>query len=383
MFSDSLPLLILALLVLLLLVVVAAELLCRLWARNRRFAVYRPNERWSIRPAKGLSDLLPEQSEVLCNEDGDRGSPVPAAAGDRGPLRVLMCGGSAGECLFLSNADTLAGQLETKLAEAVPAGAHVGSICRSGYNTKAVLRTLEATFPRNPKVDVIVAIMGAGDVFAWVHWDGAASSVATPADPRLFRVYPKSDFGWHPKRMALLEAVRSFDASVLRRWTKRTAVGRKQASLLPARHKMQPELGLADLPDPAPLWKSLDEGCRELIEFGRKHGAEVVVVPQIWLSTEGQPEARKLYWQGVIEGGPRTGQAVSHDAIFHLMGEANRILEKATREAGGHLLPLGESFQPVVGELYDELHFTASGCEKAAGIMAGYITRHCGIARGR
>lgn len=181
-----------------------AEIGYRWWLRRRsRYYVWPPRMRQEIRLVPEIFPELEHRVRFDVNRDGERGGEVPPEK--NGLYRVLASGGSAVECFALEQPASWPAVLERLLntpdnlhvlrARRV----HVGNVGHSGVGAAELDLILEHVLPRYPRLDLILIMVGASDVYHWLE-EGAPASRAASAVPEsaLFAQHPRQRLGWKP-----------------------------------------------------------------------------------------------------------------------------------------------------------------------------------------
>ena len=159
----------------------SAEVAARRWLRSHSaYYVWPPGLRLRVHPDPAIFPELEAVVHFNVNTDGERGDEVPRRKGDL--YRILVVGGSAVEGYLLDQPTSWPGALQ-RLLNAPQAlrtlkasRVHVGNIGRSGVGSQALALILERVLPRYPRLDAIVVMVGATDVFQWLE-RGARSSL--------------------------------------------------------------------------------------------------------------------------------------------------------------------------------------------------------------
>jgi hypothetical protein len=198
------------------------ETASRWWLRHRsRYAVWPPHMRQEIRLARDVFPELEPRVRFDINSDGERGAEAPRER--QGLYRVLATGGSAVECFALDQPSSWPAALERLLSE--PASlrrlgggrqrVHVGNIGHSGVGGAELDLILERVLPQYEKLDLILIMVAASDVYHWIEEGAPPTQPATRVPENLlFAADPRKPIGWKPTRWALAEVVRR----ARRRW---------------------------------------------------------------------------------------------------------------------------------------------------------------------
>ena len=197
---------------------ILAELGARCWLRTR--GGYFVLRRWGKSDMGVDRSILPQLEERVRNEanrDGERGPEPPRHWEDT--YRVLVAGGSAAECYLLDQDSewpaVVRHQLEQDPASLGARAVHLGNISRSLVPCEAIDLILRRVLPRYPRLDIVVLMIGASDVVAWLERGcPLALTEGEYTAPRVFAEHPEGPFSWSPKGLAL----RQLASALQRRW---------------------------------------------------------------------------------------------------------------------------------------------------------------------
>lgn len=366
-----------ALAVLALLVVTEAS--CRWWIRRRsRYYVWPPRARMEIRPDPACFPELDRRVRFHVNADGERGSEVTGR--QDGLYRILTAGGSAVECFALDQPVTWPAVLERLLTapDNLPAlGArqvHVGNIGHSGVGSAELDVILDRVLPQYGRLDAIILMVGASDVYHWLETGAPASNPSSPVpEALLFSYNPQQPFGWTPGAWALVEIARR----LRRLWFEHVEVKERAGAWYAAARRMRAEakeMRIA-MPDPTVVLDHFEHHFRRLVRRATAHADHVLVVRQPWLEGPYSPEEAAQFWHGGV--GRPWKEAVS---VYYDLEVVNRLLDlvqlraaKVAEElAVPHLNP-----QPLLNQrlrhYYDHDHCTPAGAAVVAHAVAAAL----------
>jgi len=362
-----------------------AEGSCRWSIRRRsRYHVWPPRARIEIRPDAEAFPELERRARFHVNADGERGGAV--AAGEHGLYRVLAVGGSAVECFALDQPKTWPGVLEQLLnapdrLHALGGGArrvHVGNVGHSGIGSTELDIILERILPRYPRLDAIIIMVGASDVYHWLE-EGAPPSRPSSAVPeeRLFSQHPQQRFGWRPGAWALVELARR----VRRRWFCHTEVKERAGAWYVAARRMRAQAKevLTAMPDPTVVLNNFEHHFRRLVGRAKAHADHVLVVCQPWFEGPYTAEETARFWHGGV--GRPWKETVT---VYYDLEIVNRLLALVQARAAKVADALGVphlNLLPLLTQrsrhYYDHDHFTPVG----AIVVAHAIAAALGVGR--
>ncbi len=305
------------------------------------------------------------------NQDGERGSPVPA---DReGLYRVLVVGGSAAEC-FLLDQDSAWPSVMQQLLNAPDArrqlGAtqvHVGNIGRPMIPVSGIRTMLELTLPRYERLDLAVLMVGASDATEWLELGTPASIAPGVKHDRLFGESPEVKLGWRPRQTALWRLARAWR----RRFSTQPRIRRNGGSrfIEMRRRRLNAKHWISKLPDPKPMLDRLEEELTAVVRLLQARGTRVLIVRQPWLNRRLSHDEEALMWsfsRGRLEFEAPSDTYYTHDAVQELLGQVDQRVTRVTRTLGVQTLDLLPLLEPSLRNYYDLLHFTPEGARQVA-----------------
>jgi lysophospholipase L1-like esterase len=366
---------------LLLLAVGVIEAGCRWWIRRRsRYYVWPPRTRLDIRPAPEVFPQLDPRACFDVNQDGERGGKAP---GDEpGLFRILAAGGSAVECYALDQAKTWPGVLERMLNELDNLHAlgarrvHVGNVGHSGVGSAELDVILERILPQYRRLDAILIMVAASDVYHWLE-EGAPPSSPPPPVPEdmLFACHPSQRFGWKPSRWALAEVARRLHRS----WFGRVEVKERAGSWFAAARRMRAEAKevRTTTPDPGVVLSHFEQHFRRAVSKAKAHADRVLVLRQPWFEKDYTAEEAARFWHG--GAGKPWKEKVS---VYYSLEVVNRLLAlvearvvKVAEALGVPHVDLRAGLNEGLRHYYDHDHYTPAGAAVVASAVAAALTR--------
>lgn len=354
------------------------ELGARSWLRAR--GGYFVLRRWGQSDMGIDRSILPQLEERvrnLANRDGERGPEPPRSWEDT--YRVLVAGGSAGECYLLDQESEWPAVVRRHLEqepEALGAGSvHLGNIARSLVPCEAIDLILRRTLPRYPRLDVVVLMIGASDVVAWLE-RGCPQEVTEGEYParRVFAEHPEGPFSWSPKGLALRQVASSLQRRLGGGIDRREDVG----GMIARNRAMRARGTIVDkVDDPGAMVEAFERWLRRVVETARSKAPRVLVVRQPWLRRPFSAEEDALLWN-FGAGRPYAEEVktyFSHDVIDRLMGLVDESAARVARECGVEEVSLMEHLEHDFETFYDRLHFTKKGAEVVGEVVARAIVR--------
>ena len=357
------------------LVLTGAELLARAYFRARgRAWVLAPGSKQVLEPDLEVLPQLEHEVRIEVNEDGERGRTAPADWSRT--FRVLVAGGSAAECYLLDQETQWPAVLERQLAAATDAldsdGVHVGNVARSLVRCEYVEWMLRATLPRMPRLDVVVLMVGASDLVAWMER-------GCPGDVPRGELRPDVCFAQHDhgpfsaERPALRELAKRLERRLRPSIQRRPRAGKRIAKNRAMRAAATN--WITEVPDASPMLAFYEEWLRRTIEAARAHGARVVVARQPWLQREMTPDERARLWNFGM-GRPYEGEVTTYfdmPVVYELMAQVDEVSARVARELGVEACELRSRLEPSFETFYDTLHFTPQGAEQVGRLVAQAI----------
>lgn len=360
---------------------VLAELGTRLWLRiTARYWILSPGMHMVLQVDRETLPALDPEVHIRVNADGERGDELPEDWSDT--YRALVVGGSAAECYLLDQSnnwpqvvqDTLndGGGAETLGAQRV----HVGNVSRSLVACESLVRMLEKTLHRYERLDLVILMVGASDVVAWLEKDTPPTiESGDQSASRIFAEHPEGPFGWKPRQTALKRVAARLNARFRRPISRKYGAGKT----IGKNRKMRANAKtiLTETPDPTPMVAFFETWLRRLIEVCQARGARVLVVRQPWFQKEFTPEEQKLLWN-FGAGRPYERELdtyYAHSVVFDLMGRIDAAASRVADELGADQLDLMPLLEPSFETFYDILHFTPKGAAEVGRHVADAITR--------
>lgn len=360
----------------LVLFLVAGEVGCRLWVRWRsRYYVWPPRMRQEIRLATDVFPELEPRVRFDINRHGERGGEVPRDTD--GLFRVLATGGSAVECFALDQPTSWPCVLEQLLntpdrrASLGARRVHVGNIGHSGVGSADLDLILERVLPQYRRVDAILIMVGASDVYHWLEED-APPSRPPPRVPELllFAGHPRQPFGWKPRACAMAEVARRLRRSWLRPVEVKERAGawqatgrRMRAAATDVRHRM---------PDATVMLTHFEEHFRRVCRRALAHADRVIVMLQPWFEGDYTPEEAARFWHGGV-GRPwkeQVSRYYSLDVVNRLLDQVHARAARVADELGVQRLNLRTVLTQRARHYVDHDHFTPAGAAVVAQMVA-------------
>jgi len=355
---------------------VAAEVVARALLRaGAGYYVLQPWSKVDMGVDRSILPQLEDRVRIEANRDGERGPEPPTRWDDT--YRVLVAGGSAAECYMLDQesewAAVVRGRLQAE-SRALGVGAvHLGNVSRSLVPCEAIDLILRKALPRCPRLDMVVLMIGASDVVAWLE-RGCPKTLTegeyTP--PRVFAEHPEGPFSWSPKGLAL----RQLASSLQRRLT--GAVGTREGvgGMIAKNRAMRARATITDeIADPSAMVAGFETWLRRVVATARTKADRVLVVRQPWLRREFTPEEDARLWN-FGAGRPYAEEVTtyfSHDVVNRLMGMVADTAGRVADEEGVEKLDLMGRLEHDFETFYDRLHFTRKGAQVVGGAIADAI----------
>lgn len=360
--------------------VVLAEFIARRVLAHARFYVWPRCLRRENHLLPGVFPGFGETSHLTINSDGERGEEAPS---DNAPvLRVLIAGGSAAECYFLDQPETLEARLQSELnyeewlRQHDATSVFASNVARSGFGSDKMLHVLRWVVPQHRCLDVVVMMVGASDVLNWLkHRAPEELPTSEAGDRTCFEFYPGKQYKfWSPRSMALADCWRYWRPGFLRRVEVRNEVGKHMVRL--RRRRREAETILQTVPSPDKVLQNFVANLEEAIDICQEAGATVIFVPQPYMDLErvGE-EQRSLIWNAAV-GDPHktdTSEYFSIPVLYRLMDEINSIAVETARSRGAYPVVVQSLMEPPEKCFFDEYHFTPYGASIVARAIAKAI----------
>jgi lysophospholipase L1-like esterase len=319
-----------------------------------------------MRRVSDVADRLPGirgPVRFTVNTWGVRG-PEPDVS--REAVRILCVGGSATECLYVTDERTWPMRLADRLRAR---GGNVGT-CevhnagRSGHMALHHAHLVEH-YQGMGRFDLVVAMVGVNDLGAALHEDRAQREARVAGEALFYRVRPHEP---SHRRLALWRWLESaFDVGIplANGQILQDPQGHWIAGKRASRQRM-----LRERPRnaPPPSWQqdlsAYRSAIARLIRAARDRGVPLVLVTQPTLWRDGlSPELEALLWEQTNDA------AYTATALADMMAAYNdALLDVADRE-GVPTIRLAGRLPADETVFYDDCHFNDSGCEKVADLL--------------
>ena len=353
---------------------VAAEFWARARLRRRmEYFVLDPCRETVLEVDRETLPGLEPTVRIAVNSAGERGDELPR---DRAGLyRVLVAGGSAAECYMLDHGTAWPHVVQDELAaRADELGArhvHVGNVGRSLVACDAVNVILQRVLPRYERLDLVILMVGASDVVAWLEQrTPAVLEESRTSTDYLFDRHPEGSFGWGPSTLALRQVLSRLHKRVFRPVGRRTRTG---ASL--AKHRAmraRAAVAIDSVPDPAPMLEYFERHLTRTIETARTKADRVLVVRQPWLRRDFTPDEDAVLWN-FGAGRPYMEEVTtyySHGVVNQLLEAVDEAADRVVRTVGVEQVTLMDALEPTFENFYDRLHFTPQGARVVGRVVA-------------
>ena len=363
-----------------LLVVIASEFAARWWIHGRsQYYVLPPGLRQQLRPDPEVFPQLETSVRFEVNSDGERGDEAPPSA--EGLCRILVVGGSQPEGYLLDQDSSWPGAVQRLLErpehlhKLQAAQVHVGSIARSGVGSEGLDLILQRVLPRYPRLEMIIILVGASDVLRWLEVGAPPSPPPPVRISEVFRCHPELTFGWHVKRLALVELL----LRLRKRWLRPVQVNERTCRWIAHARTMRAHAKEVRniAPDPTPMLAHFDRHFCRVLQQAKAHADRVLVVHQPWFDKRCSPEELAQMWHGGV------GQAwqekvttfYSLEVLATLMARLNARATRLARELNVEQLDLMPILEPSVKTYYDFFHATPAGARVIAAAVAAAVLR--------
>jgi hypothetical protein len=359
----------------------ALEAGCRWWIRRRsRYHVWPPRTRLELQLDRDVFPDLDPRARFDINADGERGADAPADTS--GLLRILAVGGSAVECYALDQPKTWTGVLERLLNEPDRLRAlgarrvHVGNVGHSGVGSAELDRILECLLPQYRRLDVILIMVAASDVYHWLEEGAHPSRPPSPVpEDMLFACHPAHPFGWKPSRWAATEIARR----VRRAWSRHVQVKHAAGAWFAAARRMRAEATCvrANMPNPTVMLSHFEQHFTRLVRRAQAHADRVLVLRQPWFEKDYTAEERARFWHGGV-GKPWKEKVTTYfslEVVNRLLSLVEARVVTVAEALGVPHLDLRRVLDGGLRHYYDHDHYTAAGAAVVAGTVAAALTR--------
>lgn len=345
-----------------------AELIARIWLKkNGGWFLWLPYRRLDLHLKKGVFPGFPALTRIRINRFGARGQKPPRL--DDETLRVVVSGGSAAECFFLDQPLTWPEQMANFLRKAPPSArgggsmVHVDNFGRSGYLCKDAQRLLSKITPGIGKINVIVLLVGAGDMIRWMEQGGPENGPEPGTDREIFALTPNPSTTWYK-----LGALKLLFTRTKQSLTKATSVRPEVGTALEdARASRQlNRLNLLSLPNARGMLSTFEDTLRDLIHTCQQLAPRVVLVQQPHFGRLPSEAEQALMWNFRNHQVSDQNEACyyDHSDVMALMETVNNTVARVGEQMSVTAIVDGQQAVTAGPEsFYDFMHLNPTGAE--------------------
>jgi lysophospholipase L1-like esterase len=311
------------------------------------------------------------------NNVGFRGDSL-ASPKPLGEYRVFLIGGSSAECLYLDDADALNAVVQRRLRRYAEEGSTVRvygagkSGDRSDDHVSMVVHRIAQLEP-----DLIVVLAGINDLSAaifghdFLHYTVRGPGGATTDTLGLLQLMRITATEFQlPRRLFYLvkRATPPTDPELLESIPLRS----NYRALVEQRRRGSPTTD----PPPVPT-AAFRANLRTIVAAARANGAATVLMTQqaTWASTE-DPAVEE--WQWLLY---RNGQTYDAANMYRALEELNDVTREVAAKTGAPLHDLARTLPKTREYLYDDVHFTVRGAQRAGEELAALVREIDGFPR--
>jgi lysophospholipase L1-like esterase len=323
-----------------------------------------PGTDWTIAEAPEVVRGIEGVSRYRVNSFGIRGRTFGPDASE---FRILAVGGSTTECAQLDETEVWTSLLEQALRP-MPDGRRpwVGNVGRSGLTTREHLLQLERLLPQYPRIDAVLAMVGANDMLSALK----QGPRYRPFGPDLSRA-----FLLLPGKSALRQAVLRVKLS----WNARRAFGPEDAATLERARRARREArswidALPDLKAPLADYRRNLSAMADVAAAGNVR-LVLATQPSRWRERMSDRDSRELWFGWVGEDWPEAEAYFTTGALERAMSAYNQALREVCRERGLDCVDAAAMVAPDAAFFYDDLHFTEAGSRRLAEVLAPHLER--------
>ena len=353
---------------LLIISLLCAELIGRLWLKkNGGWFLWLPYRRLDLHLKKGVFPNFPPLTRVRINRFGARGEKPPRL--DDETLRVVVSGGSAAECFFLDQPLTWPEQMAYFLRKAPPPArgggsmVHVDNFGRSGYLCKDIERLLAHTAPGIGRIDVIVLLVGAGDMIRWMEQGGPKNGPEPGTGREIFALTPRPRSRWY--RLGALKLL----FTRARQWLTKSTSTRFEAGTRIENARTARQLQkhhLLALPDAQGMLSEFENTLRDLIGTCQQLAPRVVLVQQPHFGRLPSEAEQGLMWNFRNHQVSDQNEPCyyAHSDVMALMETINNTVARVGEQMSVTAIVDGQRAVTAGPEsFYDFMHLNPSGAE--------------------
>ena len=350
----------------------AVEFLSRLYLRAAPYHVLRPNLTHTIAPNPEILPTLEPLVRYRTNKMGERGIALPESSDYH---KVLCLGGSAFECLFLDQENSICGNLQQQLGDLQcfqGKPVHVGNISRSRVGVRTEKLMLDKALPNYSHVDVMVLQAGASDMVSWLEAGADPEGVlGYKGVDEAFDAHPELNFGFSYEGLAIRKIMGRWKSTRPRHFAK---AGRRYREVRDMRANATTTID--DVPTMEGFLKHVRQGFNELIDSSEAPGRTVIVARQPWFEKDKfTDEELATFWHGAVGNSFRKHSDTFYSArvLCEVMSAIDKVVAEVCVERGVRSLDLKNLIPPTLEYYYDQIHLTTAGSALVATAIAEAI----------
>jgi lysophospholipase L1-like esterase len=250
----------------------------------------------------------------------------------------------------------------------------VGNIGHSGVGSAELDLILERVLPQYGRLDVILIMVGASDVYHWLQEGAPPSRPPAPVpELMLFSCHRQQPLGWKPSEWALAEVARRLGRSWLRRLETKERAGAWFATA--RRMRAEAKEVRTTVSDPAVVLDHFERHFHRLVRRAKAHADRVVVVRQPWFEGDYTAEEAAQFWHGGVGRPWKEPVSVYYglEVVNHVLGLLDARAAKVAEELGVAHLNLRPALTLGLRHYYDHDHHTPAGAAVVAQAVAAAL----------
>lgn len=309
------------------------------------------------------NDIMPGiggKIEFSVNQYGLRGPEVNL---DNVEIKILVIGGSAAECVDVTDKLSWPWRLQDGLSERLKKNVFVGNAGKGGHFTLNHIYMLQ-NYKWAPQFDWIIVLCGINDAGRLLRHDYKKRAEEVP-DTTFDTIAEKHKIYYRRSIFFLI-----CKSIVLKYFSYETMFQDPEGVWLTKKRRIR-EKALKNhainrlpsgLDEAIRLYK---DNLRSIINISRERNQHILMLTQPTLWRKGlPPDHQKLLWEYV-----NLHEAYTPEILEQIMKAYNLAMIDVCRQEGIQCLDLASMFSEDISIFFDDAHFNISGCEAVAAIL--------------
>lgn len=326
-----------------------------------------PNLRWIGRPAEGAMPGVGDKIEFSINKYGLRG---PRMDLEKADYKILVIGGSAAECMYVSDNLSWPWKLQDEISNRTHKRCFIGNASRSSTITLDHINIL-LNYKLAPRFDLIIVLCGINDIGRVIYNDRGYFRNSQEIAKHNFNIFNRVRTIYYRDSIifSIIKAhlIKNNGNAVVPdrdgRWYIAQRQIRKDALKKNAINEVPPNLD-----EGVSAYKS---NLKVIIEICRSRGQKLLLLTQPTLWQAGlSKELTALLWEH------KDREAAYTPEVLEKMTAAyNEALIEVCIKYNVPYLDLASALPHDTSVFYDDCHFNISGCGKIADLLSPVVIK--------